>query len=186
MVEAARNRIGAGATGVLIDEQGLVIASANDPSWLLKPITPLNDKVAASLAADQRWRNNPVPEPLGLTDLQPAIGASSRVTLDWNADSNKYRVIAVPLESTRWTYIAALPHSTFEAAAFDFLRAAVLSAVFGLLIAGLLSVLLTRPIASAVKQVAAAARALATGQLDQTITVGTQDELAIWPRRSER
>ncbi|HEY3060230.1 MAG TPA: methyl-accepting chemotaxis protein [Chloroflexota bacterium] len=177
MVEAARNRVGNGATGLLIDEQGLVIASANDPTWLLKPITPLSDMVAAALKADQRWANNPTPEPLGLLDLQPAIGATSRVTLDWRQDANQYHVIAVPLDSTNWTYLAALPNQTFEAAAFDFLRAAVLAAVLGLLIAGLLSVLLTRPIASAVTQVAEAARALATGNLDQEITVSAQDEL---------
>ena len=79
MINGARNRIGAGATGLLIDEQGLVIAAANDPSWLLKPIVPLSAKVAEALKTDQRWANNPVPEPLGLVDLAPAIGTQTRV-----------------------------------------------------------------------------------------------------------
>ena len=57
------------------------------------------------------------------------------------------------------------------------LSAAVLAALAGLVCAGLLSALLTRPIALAVRQVADAARGLATGNLDQTITVNTQDEL---------
>ena len=177
IVEMAKNRVGAGATGLLIDEQGLVIASANHPNWLLTPIAPLSDNVTAALKADQRWANNPMPEPLGLQDLAPAIGTTARVTLDWRLDSDQYRVIAVPLDSANWTYIAALPEQTFEAAARDFLKAAVLAAVLGLLIAGGLAVLLTRPIADAVSQVAHAARALATGNLDQTITVSSQDEL---------
>ena len=41
LVEQARGRVGAGATGLLIDDQGLVIASAQDPKWLLRPIVPL-------------------------------------------------------------------------------------------------------------------------------------------------
>ncbi len=177
IVEMAKNRVGTGDTGLLIDEQGLVIASANHPDWLLTPITPLSDDVAAALKADQRWANKPVPDPLGLTDLAPAIGAGARMTLDWRLDNNEYHVIAVPLTSTKWTYIAALPETTFEASARDFLKAAVLAAILSLFIAGGLAVLLTRPIAQAVKQVADAARALATGDLDQKITVSTQDEL---------
>src|SRR5262249_31675878 len=65
----------------------------------------------------------------------------------------------------------------FDAAARDFLRAAVLAAITGIVIAGLLSILLTRPIASAVRQVAEAARGLATGNLDQAVSVNSQDEL---------
>jgi methyl-accepting chemotaxis protein len=177
ILEQARGRVGAGATGLLIDDQGLVIASAQDPSWLLRPIVPLSSDAANSLKADQRWANNPVPEALGLTDLAPAISTQVRLTLDWHSEMKDYRVIAVPLEQTDWVYIAALPTQTFEAAARDFLRAAVLAAIAGVIVAGILSVLLTRPIAQAVRQVADAARALATGNLDQTITIKTEDEL---------
>jgi methyl-accepting chemotaxis protein len=177
MVEQSRGRVGAGATGLLIDDQGLVIASAQDPRWLLRPIVALPPEVAKSLIADQRWANNPAPDPLGLTELAPLIGTNSRMTLDWRQDQNQYHVLSVPLALTNWVYIAALPEQTFEAAARDFLKSAVLAAIAGVLIAGLLSVLLMRPIASAVRQVAEAARALATGNLDQTITVDSDDEL---------
>ena len=95
-----RGRVGAGATGLLIDDQGLVIASAQDPNWLLRPIVPLSTEVANSLKADQRWANNPVPDALGLTDLAPAIFTQVRMTLDWRSDMKDYRVIAVPLEQT--------------------------------------------------------------------------------------
>jgi methyl-accepting chemotaxis protein len=177
MVEQARGRVGIGATGLLIDDQGLVIASAQDPSWLLRPIVPLSPEVAASLKADQRWADHPAPESLGLTDLAPAIAIQTRITLDWHSETKDYRVIAVPFELTDWVYVAALPAQTFEAAARDFLRAAILAAIAGVIVAGLLAVLLTRPIAIAVRQVADAARALATGNLDQTINIDTDDEL---------
>jgi methyl-accepting chemotaxis protein len=177
MVEQARNRVGAGATGLLIDDQGLVVASAQDPKWLLRPIVPLSPDTAKSLMTDQRWGSDPAPEPLGLTDLTPLIGTNSRITLDWRQDQNQYHVLSVPLDLTNWVYVAALPEQTFEAAARDFLRSAVLAAVAGLLFAAVLSALLTRPLAMAVRQVADAARGLATGNLDQTITINTQDEL---------
>ena len=177
LVEQARGRVGAGATGLLIDDQGLVIASAQDPEWLLRPIVALPPDIARSLTTDQRWGNNPAPDPLGLTDLTPLIGTNSRMTLDWRQDQNQYHVLSVPLNLTNWVYVAALPEQTFEAAARDFLRSAVLAAAAGLLMAAFLSALLTRPIALAIRQVADAARALATGNLDQTITVNSQDEL---------
>jgi len=176
-IEQTRGRVGAGATGLLIDDQGLVIASAQDPTWLLRPIVALSPDTARSLTKDQRWGNNPAPDPLGLTDLTPLIGTNSRMTVDWRVDQNQYHVLSVPLSLTNWVYVAALPEQTFEAAARDFLRSAVLAAVAGVLFAGLLSALLTRPMALTVRQVADAARALATGNLDQTITVNTQDEL---------
>ena len=177
MVDQARGRVGAGATGLLIDDQGLVIASGQDPRWLLRPIVNLAPDVAKSLAADQRWADKPAPDALGLNELTPAIGTNTRMTLDWHVNNTDYHVIAVPLEATDWVYLAALPSQTFQAAAVDFLKAAVLAAVAGLIAAAVLSILLTRPIASAVKQVAAAARALAAGDLDQTIDVRSDDEL---------
>jgi methyl-accepting chemotaxis protein len=177
MVDEARGRVGAGATGLLMDEKGLVIASGQDPSWLLRPIVPLSPEVAKSLMADGRWADKPVPDSLGLTDLAPVIGTNDRTTLDWHVGQSNYHAIAVPLALTDWVYIAALPTQTFEASARDFLRAAVLAALAGLVVAAVLAILLTRPIASAVKQVAEAARGLAHGDLDQTISVDTQDEL---------
>ncbi len=177
MVEQARERVGAGATGLLMDDQGLVIASGQDPNWLLRPIVPLAPDVAKSLMEDQRWGGKSAPEALNLTALAPAIFTQVRMTLDWRLDQRDYHVIAVPLDQTDWVYIAALPSQTFDASAREFLHAAVLAAIAGVVMAALLAALLTRPIASAVRQVANAARGLAAGDLDQTIDVKSQDEL---------
>ncbi|MBV9134273.1 MAG: methyl-accepting chemotaxis protein [Chloroflexi bacterium] len=177
IVDQARGRVGTGATGLLIDDQGLVIASGQDPHWLLRPIVTLSPDVAKSLMNDQRWADKSAPDALGLNDLAPAIGSNARMTLDWRTDNTDYHVIAVPLDQTDWVYLAALPSQTFESAAREFLRTAVIAAIAGLIVAGILSVLLTRPIASAVRQVANAARGLASGDLDQTIDVNSQDEL---------
>jgi methyl-accepting chemotaxis protein len=177
MVDQAHGRVGTGATGVLIDEKGLVVASDRDPNWLLRPIVTLSPEVATGLLTNQRWGDKSAPEALGLTDLAPIIGTKGRTTLDWHTQQDDYRVIAVPLELTNWVYAAALPTRTFEATANRFLRVAVAAAVVGVVAAAVLSILLTRPIASAVKQVAKAARGLAAGDLEQSISVNTQDEL---------
>src|SRR5262249_1117807 len=63
LVQSAQSRVGTGATGVLLDESGLVISSSARPSWLLRPVVPLSPAVSAALASDKRWGNNPAPEP---------------------------------------------------------------------------------------------------------------------------
>jgi methyl-accepting chemotaxis protein len=177
IVDAARGRVGAGAVGVLVDEQGLVIASGIDANWLLRPIVPLSTPVSEALAKDQRWGKSPVPEVLGLNDLGGAIGITQPLTLDWKFEGTDYRVLAVPLQQNGWVYASALPVATYEVAAREFLRDAVIAAIVAMLVAWLLATLCSRPIAQAVKQVARAGRGLSQGDLDQTITVTGRDEL---------
>jgi C4-dicarboxylate-specific signal transduction histidine kinase len=64
MIDQARGRVGAGATGLLVDDQGLVIASGQDPRWLLRPIVSLTPDVAKSLMADGRWGDKAAPDAL--------------------------------------------------------------------------------------------------------------------------
>jgi C4-dicarboxylate-specific signal transduction histidine kinase len=46
-----------------LDEQGLVIASSFDPSWMLRPVVPLDPNALAAMAKDQRWGKKPAPTP---------------------------------------------------------------------------------------------------------------------------
>ena len=177
IVDEARDRVGAGAVGVLLDEQGLVIASGVEPGWLLQPAVPLTPTVAEALAKDGRWGKNPTPAPLGLTDLSPAVGARERQVLEWRWAETSYRVVVIPLRNTGWTYAAALPVATYEVAVREFVRDAIAAAMIAMLLAWATAMWCSRPIARAVKQVAHAGRALAHGDLDQSISVRGQDEL---------
>ncbi len=177
IVDEATERVGAGAVGVLLDEQGLVLASGIDPNWLLSPAVPLSAQVSDALAKDQRWGKNPMPAALGLTDLSAAIGAKQPTVLNWHTDKAEYRVVVAPLRQTGWTYAAALPVATYDLAAREFLRDALIAGLIGLLVAWVLASFCSRPIASAVKQVARAGRGLAHGDLEQSITIYGRDEL---------
>ncbi len=176
-VEAARSRVGEGARGVLLDENGLVIATSVDPSWLLRPVVPLKPEASEALAKDKRWGNNPAPGALGQTDLAGAVGISGKTPFAWEDGGSVYQGVALPLEQTRWTYAVALPVATFEAAAREFLRNAVVGALLGLLLAAVAITLATRPIGRALRQVAHAAERVAEGDLDQEIQARSRDEV---------
>jgi C4-dicarboxylate-specific signal transduction histidine kinase len=104
VLDAERQRIGDDARGVLIDEQGLVIASNIDPTWLLRPVVPVKADVAEAMKRDKRWGTNPMPEPLGEADLAQVIGTSRPFDFAWRTGGFDYHAVAFPLQQTNWTY----------------------------------------------------------------------------------
>jgi methyl-accepting chemotaxis protein len=160
-VQAAKNRVGPGAIGLLIDENGLVIASSNEPSWRLRPVVPLAEVTREALIRDRRWGVNPEPAPLSMPDLRPAIAARSPTSFNWNLGGVTYHATVLPLGETNWTYVAALPVATFESAANDFRRDALGLALLTLLLVAMLSMMFARRINNAVSTSAAAARQIA-------------------------
>src|SRR6185295_17430899 len=102
--------------------------------------------------------------------------------LTWNDGAVEYRVVAVPLENTSWSYVAALPVSTFQSAANEFLNNAILWATLALLATALVAAGFARRISRTLSQITAAARVVATGNLDHTtarLSVKTHDELEV-------
>jgi methyl-accepting chemotaxis protein len=176
-VEAARDRVGEGARGVLLDSNGLVIASSVDPDWLLRPVAPLTPEVQDALVKGTQWGKNPPPQPLAELALSKVVGAAERTSFKWNSGGIDFHAVAQPLRATTWSYVSALPVQTVEAAANDFLRKAALAALVGLLLASVGAVLAARPIAAAVRRLSDAARGLAMGDLDQTIEARSKDEV---------
>jgi methyl-accepting chemotaxis protein len=177
IVAAAQGRTGEGAQGVLLDENGLVIAATTDPSWQGRPVVELSQDVAGKLNALKRWGNAPQPPALGEQDLAAAIGVREPRLLAWTTGGVEYHALAVPLASTRWTYVAALPTATFEAPAAAFLKAAILAALAGLLVSCLVTVVVARQISRNLRTMTAAARALAQGDVGQEIDIEGRDEL---------
>jgi C4-dicarboxylate-specific signal transduction histidine kinase len=96
VVAVAKNRVGAGGTGVLLDQDGLVIATNVDPQWLLRPVIPLKPEVNAAMVKDKRWGNAEQPAPLGESDLAHAIGIAERVAFSWRKGS-EMQAVALPL-----------------------------------------------------------------------------------------
>ena len=177
-IDAERGRLSQDAQGVLLDEQGLVIANTLDPNWLLRPIVPLKADVAQSLVQGMRWGINvPAPDPLGETGLAPAVGVAQSTSFDWQTHGTTYHAVAIPLGTTHWTYVAALPTSTFLAATTDLLRTSAAVVVLGLLLAGAAVLLLMRPVRKGLQQLTATAHALSEGDIDQEVAIGGRDEL---------
>ena len=176
-VDAARDRVGPGARGVLIGPQGVVIANSVDQSWQLRPLVPLRPDVRDALVRSGQWGSNTPPEPLGQSGLAPAIGVRERTRFPWEWGGTTYQALAMPLSTTNWTYATALPVSTFEAPAQTFLRQAAIAAGLALLPAALLAMLFARGINRTVQQVTSAATGLAAGDLRQTVVVESRDEL---------
>lgn len=77
IVDAARDRVGPGARGILMGPHGVIIANSVDASWQLRPLVPLRPEVRDALVRSGRWGTSAPPEPLGQTDLAPAIGTAS-------------------------------------------------------------------------------------------------------------
>ncbi len=178
IVDEARGRVGAGATGVLIDEQGLVIASGLDAHWLLRPLVALKPDVLQAMTKESRWGKDGAPQPLGLTDLSKAIGVKDAKVLDWTMGNVDYHAVAVPLHQTSWTYVAALPDSSFQAAATNFLRSGVIAALVAVLLAALLALLFARPLTGSAKRLSESARLLAQGDLTvDAAATGSHDEV---------
>ncbi len=177
-VRQAAGRIGSGAVGILLDQNGLVIASTFDATWKQRPVVQLPSDVADALVKGGQWgKDQPPPAVLDLGEASRMVGVKSRTSFDWHFQGTTFQAVASPLDSTHWTYVSALPLSTIEASAQDYLRSAGIAAVVGTLLAALLTVLVVRPIGGALKQVTAATKGLARGDLDQRIDVRGKDEV---------
>ena len=143
ILDAEMTRLGGSARGVLMDNQGLIIANTVDPAWLLRPVVALSPDATQLLLADKRWGNAPMPEPLGEQGLVPAIAATQRTVFTWQAGGTTYHAVAMPLGKTHWTYVSAMPVSAFEAASQDLLRTSALAVALGVVLALVATLLLT-------------------------------------------
>jgi methyl-accepting chemotaxis protein len=172
-VARAQDRVGAGAVGVLLDENGLVIANTVDPTWLLRPVVPLAPEIADDLMAASQWGatqpvggvNHPPPAPLDQPDLVGAIQAQEPTRFTWRLNGVEYMALATPLRETRWTYVSAVPAATVAAAADQFLRAAVAVAIGALLFGSTLALLIAWRVTRPINLVASTARRIAQTDL---------------------
>ena len=79
IVQSAHGRVGAGATGVLLDESGLVISSSVHPDWQLRPVVPLSPELPALRSRATSAGATTRPRPLDQQDLsRPSASRSGR------------------------------------------------------------------------------------------------------------
>src|SRR6185369_9761897 len=136
-VRAAAGRVGVGAAGVLLDQEGLVITSA-DPTWTLHPVVPLGAQAQTALLGDKRWGGATVPDELAQPDLASALSPVVPTVFEWTNAGQTHHSIAIPLKETHWTYVLGVPMTTFTASVTDFLRSALVAALAGVLLISVL------------------------------------------------
>jgi HAMP domain-containing protein len=165
VVQAAAGRLGAGANGVLLDANGLVIANTLDEGWLLRPTVPLRAAMQAALLEGSVWGTGGAPPALGDTELASAIGVKQPTVFNWTLKGVAYHALAMPLIQTDWTYVAALPFDTFQAAARDLLRLAVIAALVGIGVAIAAGALIAQHLSRPLLRLTSAARLVEGAQL---------------------
>jgi methyl-accepting chemotaxis protein len=170
LVETAQGRSGEGAAGLLLDENGLVIATTKDPAWIGRPIVALSPDASAALNKSKRWGAAPEPPALDETDLGAVVGTKEPRTFRWTTGGETYRALAVPLQATRWTYVTALPVATFERPANELLWAAVVAVLVGLALTCLVVLLFARKISRAVGRVSELSASLARRALPMLVS----------------
>jgi HAMP domain-containing protein len=166
VVQAAAGRLGAGADGVLLDDNGLIIANTLDETWLLRPTVTLSPTVESVLLKGSVWgTNGTTPPALADTQLASAIGVKQPTEFGWTLKGINYHAHATPLIQTDWTYVAALPVDTFQAAARDLLRLAVLAALVGIGVAFAAGALIAQRLSRPLLRLTSAARLMVDSRL---------------------
>jgi methyl-accepting chemotaxis protein len=179
LVSAARGRIGPSAQGVLLDSDGLVVATTASPGWRLRPVAPLGAVKEERLRAEGRWGMRAAPQAIGAGDLESLLrDARPRRVFAWTVSEVSHVAVSEPLQKTGWTYAAALPLAEVEGDARAFLRQAVLGALVGLLVALALSLLVARRVVDAVRRLIAVSRHIvAKNDLTQRVEASSDDEV---------
>jgi methyl-accepting chemotaxis protein len=97
--------------------------------------------------------------------MASAIGVKQPTVFRWTRSGIAYHARAMPLIQTDWTYVAALPVDTFQAAARDLLRLAVTAALVGIGVAFAAGALIAQRLSRPLLRVTSAARLMAESQL---------------------
>jgi methyl-accepting chemotaxis protein len=153
LVQGDKDRIGLGAQGMLVDEDGLIISSTLDPKSLLKPVVELPAATKERLLADKRWGKNKPSEPMNDPALAKLLQQHKNDSSGglWTTGGQDYQTAATPLKKTKWVYLSALPVQSVAAGLNSFLQTVGIAAIVliigaAILFVGALRQLVVRPL----------------------------------------
>lgn len=177
VVEADSGSVGAGAHSVLVDEYGIRLAvsetkghRAQAESFIYRPIAPIDPAVATALAADKRFGaktpDQLVVEPL--PSLRAALDGLTSGTAEFGfgAGAAEQRGVVVKLAAKPWSYVLAVPLSTYTKVADDATYNAASVVAIGLLLSFVVGVLLTRSLVRPLRQLVGVATRVSMGDVD--------------------
>jgi methyl-accepting chemotaxis protein len=177
-IQSASGRAGKGGHGILLDRDGLVIGNSVSADWQHHPVVSQSPEKLAELKGNSRWGSGAEPfAPLDIPALGNVVGVGEQTLFSFTFGGVEYRALATPAKVTGWTYVTAVPVSTFQAPAQEFLRNALVAAVIALAIGAAIALLFARSIAAAAGRLARAANRLARGEAVERSGARSNDEL---------
>ena len=176
IVEGDAGSVGEGAHSFLVDDYGIRLAVSETrghrdqaESLIYKPIAAIDPEVAKKLAADKRFGQK-TPDQLVLDPLPSLKDAIDRqadsATLAYNSGSAEQRAVAARMHTKPWTYTLAVPLATYTSSADDSTVSVALAAAVGILLAAIVSLLLTRSIVGPLRRLAGQAQLMSSGNVD--------------------
>lgn len=177
IVEADGGSVGAGAHSVLLDQFGIRLAvseskghRAEVASAVFRPIAPLDAAAVAKLSQDKRFGTT-TPQQLvvdPLPSLQGAVSALKAGTAEFSSGTGaaEQRGVVTKLTAKPWSYVIAVPLSTYTKVADDATYNAASVVAIGLLLSFVVGVFLTRSLVRPLRQLVGVATLVSTGDVD--------------------
>lgn len=177
VVESDGGSVGVGAHSFLVDDYGIRLAVSETKGHrdqadglIYRPIAPIDPAVASKLAADKRFGSK-TPDQLvvdPLPSLKVALDGLRAGTAEfgYGTGSAEQRGVVAKLATKPWSYVLAVPLSTYTKVADDATFNAASVVAIGLLLSFVVGVLLTRSLVRPLRQLVGVATRVSTGDVD--------------------
>jgi C4-dicarboxylate-specific signal transduction histidine kinase len=180
VVENDLGSVGEGAHGFLLDDFGIRLAVSETKghrdqaeSLIYKPIAPIDSETVTKLVADKRFGQktpdqlviDPLPTLKSALDVLPK-GKTVSAQFSYGAGLGEQRGVVTRLVAKPWSYVLAVPLTTYTKAADDATFNALSVLVIGLLLSFIIGIVLTRSLVGPLRRLVGEATAVSTGDVD--------------------
>src|SRR5256712_7526931 len=180
VVEGDAGSVGVGAHSFLVDDYGIRLAVSETQghrdqaeSLIYKPIAPIDADTVKKLVADKRFGQktpdqlviDPLPTLKSALDVLPK-GKTVSAQFSYGADLSEQRGVVTRLVAKPWSYVIAVPLTTYTKAADDATFNALSVVGIGLLLSLIIGIFLTRSLVRPLRRLVGEATAVSTGDVD--------------------
>jgi methyl-accepting chemotaxis protein len=180
VVETDLGSVGEGAHGFLLDDYGIRLAVSETKghrdqaeSLIYKPIATIDAETVKKLVADKRFGQktpdqlviDPLPTLKSALDVLPK-GKTVSAQFSYGAGLTEQRGVVTRLVAKPWSYVIAVPLTTYTKAADDATFNALSVVGIGLLLSLVIGIFLTRSLVRPLRRLTSEATAVSTGDVD--------------------
>lgn len=189
LVEADKDTAGPGTFGVLLDENGIRLATSLSAgnrdaivsTILYSAVAPVPADVEKSIVSEKRFGNATASNVrvLPLPEVASALANPNATTFETSADNSTARhyAAASSLSIKAWHYVLMTPLSTFTGPADSMRLFLVLILVVVGALAAISGILVSRTITNPITQLTQVADRISLGELDAQIDISRKDEV---------